>query len=154
MCLVEVWSSTSSWFRWSSQWEADFLFLACSAVFRKMFPEYVEKHQERQRAAELEAERLLKLKDSPAVLEEPASGAGNDVQLKKGARLKQSRRFPIWLTALLVAVFASVMALPLLTLDLTHSSTWEPARLTSSQLGFFFELSNFSQCNVHWSPPY
>ncbi|CAM6084607.1 unnamed protein product [Calypogeia fissa] len=101
---------------------------AKSAVFRKMFPEYVEKHLERQRAAELEAEKLQKHQESSGIKEEPAlqvapAENGNGAQLKKGPRQKQSQRFPIWLTAILVAVFASIMALPLLTLDLTQSST-------------------------------
>ncbi|BBN19440.1 ubiquitin-conjugating enzyme E2 J2 [Marchantia polymorpha subsp. ruderalis] len=92
-----------------------------SAVFRKMFPEYVEKHAERQRAAELVAEQVQKQDESP-LQEKPASrvapaqnGNGTDVQVK-GPRQRPSQRFPIWVTAILVAVFASIMALPLLTL--------------------------------------
>jgi hypothetical protein len=84
-----------------------------------MFPEYVEKHVERQRAAELEAEKQQKNQDAPAVLENPipvvASQAnGNGNQPKKGPRQRQS--FPLWLMAIIVAIFASLMALPLLTL--------------------------------------
>ncbi|KAL3695548.1 hypothetical protein R1sor_009624 [Riccia sorocarpa] len=93
-----------------------------SAVFRKLFPEYVEKYAERQRAAELVAEQLQKQDETPLTSDKPASrlpaaqnGNGTDVQVK-GPRQRQSQRFPIWVTALLVAVFASIMALPLLTL--------------------------------------
>ncbi|KAL2610253.1 hypothetical protein R1flu_028826 [Riccia fluitans] len=93
-----------------------------SAVFRKLFPEYVEKHAERQRAAELVAEQAQKQDETPLLPYKAGSrvapsqnGNGTDVQVK-GPRQRQSQRFPIWVTALLVAVFASIMALPLLTL--------------------------------------
>lgn len=102
---------------------------ACSAVFRKMFPEYVEKHLERQRAAEQAASEKAKLKvnETLTVLEttnvqsssaRPAMNGNIEV---KGRQQRPSHKFPFWLTAVIVAVFASIMALPLLTLDLAHT---------------------------------
>lgn len=97
-----------------------------SAVFRKMFPEYVEKHLERQRAAEQAVAEQAKQNGVNTI---KSSGLQSDTQVLtanghvegKGRQQKPSQKFPFWLTALTVAIFASIMALPLLTLDLTHS---------------------------------
>jgi len=100
-----------------------------SAVFRKMFPEYVEKHLERQRAAEQAAAEQGKQngvspspnsKSSGVQSEGAILGANGNGEVK-GRQQKPLQKFPLWLTALIVAVFASIMALPLLTLDLTHT---------------------------------
>jgi ubiquitin-conjugating enzyme E2 J2 len=100
-----------------------------SAVFRKMFPEYVEKHLERQRAAEqVVAEQANQngvnvscTLNSSGPQSDTLTPANNGHVERKGRQQKPSEKFPFWLTALVVAVFASIMALPLLTLDLTHS---------------------------------
>ena len=95
-----------------------------------MFPEYVEKHLERQRAAEQAAAEQGKQngvspssnsKSSGVQSEGAILGANGNGEVK-GRQQKPLQKFPLWLTALIVAVFASIMALPLLTLDLTH--TW------------------------------
>ena len=92
-----------------------------------MFPEYVEKHLERQRAAEQAVAEQAK---QNGVIMTKVSGLQSDVSQipatnghveGKGRQQKPSQKFPLWLTALIVAIFASIMALPLLTLDLTHS---------------------------------
>lgn len=100
-----------------------------SVVFRKMFPEYVEKHLERQRAAEqVVAEQANQngvhvscTLNSSGPQSDTLTTANNGHVERKGRQQKPSEKFPFWLTALIVAVFASIMALPLLTLDLTHS---------------------------------
>lgn len=91
-----------------------------------MFPEYVEKHLERQRAAERAVAEQAKQNGANTV---KPSGLQSDTQIPatnghvegKGRQQKPSQKFPLWLTALIVAIFASIMALPLLTLDLTHA---------------------------------
>jgi ubiquitin-conjugating enzyme E2 J2 len=95
-----------------------------SAVFRKMFPEYVEKHLERQRAAEQAVAEQAKqngVNASPTTKSDTQIPSTNGRVEGKGMQQKPSQKFPLWLTALIVAIFASIMALPLLTLDLTTS---------------------------------
>ena len=89
-----------------------------------MFPEYVEKHLERQRAAEQAVAEQAKqngVNSTPETKADTEIPATNGRVEGKGLQQKPSQKFPFWLTALIVAIFASIMALPLLTLDLTHS---------------------------------
>ncbi|KAG0602176.1 hypothetical protein M758_11G165100 [Ceratodon purpureus] len=95
-----------------------------SAVFRKMFPEYVEKHLEKQRAVEQAVAEQAKqngVNGTPVSMSDTQIPATNGRAEGKGVHHKPSQKFPFWLTALIVAIFASIMALPLLTLDLTTS---------------------------------
>lgn len=95
-----------------------------SAVFRKMFPEYVEKHLERQRAAEQAVAEQAKQNGlnmtKASGQSDTQTPATNGHVEGKGRQQKPSQKFPFWLTAVIVAIFASIMALPLLTLDLSH----------------------------------
>lgn len=90
-----------------------------------MFPEYVEKHLERQRAAEQAIAEQAKQNGvntikSPGQSDTQIPATNGHVE-GKDRQQKPSQKFPFWLTALIVAIFASIMALPLLTLDLSHS---------------------------------
>eukprot|EP00250_Pteridium_aquilinum_P028198 c36749_g1_i1 orf=408-1154(-) len=112
--------------------QASLAFNCKSPIFRKMFPEYVDKYMELQKAAQVEIEQAQQAGDSkvPTVTvlgEVKPMEAGSTVVDGKERLAKASRRalptkkFPMWLTAVLFAVFASIMALPLLTLDFAQS---------------------------------
>lgn len=101
-----------------------------SPVFRKMFPEYAEKYAELQKATLLSAEQPQKREEAPNASSATAPsiapiGAVVGVvegkeRLLRARRMSPAKKFPMWLTAILFAIFASIMALPLLTLDSTH----------------------------------
>ncbi len=98
--------------------------LTCSAIFRKMFPEYVEKQLEREReseqaAAEQKQMPILDMSALPEKMQQLVTTDRTQAEMK-GRQHRSFQKFPLWLTAVVVAVFASIMALPLLTLDLTH----------------------------------
>jgi ubiquitin-conjugating enzyme E2 J2 len=95
-----------------------------SAIFRKMFPEYVEMQLARERESEQAA---VEQKEMPlphmSVLPEKAQQLVPPDRTRakvKGQQHRSFQKFPLWLTAVVVAVFASIMALPLLTLNLTN----------------------------------
>jgi ubiquitin-conjugating enzyme E2 J2 len=95
-----------------------------SAIFRKMFPEYVEMQLARERESELAA---VEQKEMPlphmSVLPEKTQQVVPPDRTRakvKGQQHRSFQKFPLWLTAVVVAVFASIMALPLLTLNLTN----------------------------------
>ncbi|KAH8962592.1 hypothetical protein BDL97_05G109200 [Sphagnum fallax] len=96
-----------------------------SAIFRKMFPEYVEKQLEREReseqaAAEQKQMPILDMSALPEKMQQLVTTDRTTQAEMKGRQHRSFQKFPLWLTAVVVAVFASIMALPLLTLDLTH----------------------------------
>ncbi|KAL3598600.1 hypothetical protein D5086_006518 [Populus alba] len=94
-----------------------------NTAFKKLFPEYVEKHKQEQHARQLVSEqvsaqvpqedkcrlKLEKLGDSSV---EDAKG----VDTPKDARKNRKQPFPTWMMLLLVSIFGVVMALPLLQL--------------------------------------
>ncbi|ERM96006.1 hypothetical protein AMTRI_Chr13g84470 [Amborella trichopoda] len=90
-------------------------------VFRKMFPEYVEKYNELQNAEKSNLERAAG--DDQA--HTPDAAARTKVENREdeaGAvpefrKRRQSRKFPFWVLLLLLSVFGGVMALPLLSLE-------------------------------------
>jgi ubiquitin-conjugating enzyme E2 J2 len=95
-----------------------------SAIFRKMFPEYVEMQLARERESEQAA---VEQKEMPlphmSVLPEKTQQLVPPDRTRakvKGQQHRSFQKFPLWLTAVVVAVFASIMALPLLTLNLTN----------------------------------
>eukprot|EP00249_Psilotum_nudum_P006587 c19907_g1_i2 orf=410-1156(+) len=111
--------------------QASLAFNCKSSVFRKIFPEYTEKYMESQRAVQLAFEHEHKMEElqpasaKPTVqavaMTVPTAALGSGVELGlKGSRQKPCKKFPLWVTALLVAILASIMALPLITLDFTH----------------------------------
>eukprot|EP00245_Coleochaete_scutata_P012530 TRINITY_DN4868_c0_g3_i1.p1 TRINITY_DN4868_c0_g3~~TRINITY_DN4868_c0_g3_i1.p1 ORF type:complete len:262 (+),score=35.53 TRINITY_DN4868_c0_g3_i1:44-787(+) len=94
-------------------------------TFRKMFPEYVEKL-----AAKLAESEVVKVQQARDRSEGPrvSPAGGSDERtagkpggaIRGGKRRKQSpwTKLPMWLTALLVAIFASVISLPLIAQNL------------------------------------
>jgi hypothetical protein len=89
-----------------------------------MFPEYVEKQLAREReseqaAAEQKQMPILDMSALPEKMQQLVTTDRTQAEMK-GRRHRSFQKFPLWLTAVVVAVFASIMALPLLTLDLTH----------------------------------
>uniref|UniRef100_A0A0C9S7H5 TSA: Wollemia nobilis Ref_Wollemi_Transcript_13532_1101 transcribed RNA sequence n=1 Tax=Wollemia nobilis TaxID=56998 RepID=A0A0C9S7H5_9CONI len=104
--------------------KASLAFNCKNATFRKLFPEYVDKYTEQQKAEKMESEQALNREDAkPSTLSQEQSQAiqrNGKVLDQKGLKRKGSRKFPMWLLVLLMAVFGSVMALPLLSLDLTN----------------------------------
>ncbi|KAL1208300.1 putative ubiquitin-conjugating enzyme E2 33 [Cardamine amara subsp. amara] len=93
-----------------------------NATFRKLFPEYLEKHSQQQLAEEDAATQQTTPEESPTQKENAKGDSENNVGLrKKGVGLKERRRnkkdsLPGWIIVLLVSVFGVVMALPLLQL--------------------------------------
>ncbi|MCO5587891.1 hypothetical protein L7F22_041843 [Adiantum nelumboides] len=102
--------------------QASLAFNCKSPIFRKMFPDYVEKYTESQKAAQAELEQAKHMEVAKAQL--PAVKPSEDrsaAPVKTGRQMLPSKKFPMWLTGILFAIFASIMALPLLTLDYTPS---------------------------------
>ncbi|KAJ7562357.1 hypothetical protein O6H91_03G093000 [Diphasiastrum complanatum] len=98
-----------------------------SATFRKMFPEYVQKFSEQQKAAEIAAmqqqkqEVILPSVRTESAMADTAELDSKDQFRSNSPEQKVSHKFPTWLMVLLVALLASSMALPLLTLDYATS---------------------------------
>lgn len=101
--------------------KASLAFNCKNPAFRKLFPEYVEKHNEQQLAEQRVSEQL-----SPESPNEENSrqkvekvGLGEDmktIDTAKQARKNRKQSFPTWMMLLLVSIFGIVMALPLLQL--------------------------------------
>ncbi|XP_010273799.1 PREDICTED: ubiquitin-conjugating enzyme E2 34-like [Nelumbo nucifera] len=103
--------------------KASLAFNCKSPIFRKMFPEYVEKYNEQQHAEQSvlkQSSSILPPEEGPNFLHEtPGNDTGpedqnrgetlNDIRNNKG-----SDKFPFWMLLLLVSIFGVVMALPLL----------------------------------------
>lgn len=105
--------------------KASLAFNCKSSIFRKMFPEYAEKYSEQQKAENMNSELTSNkgdAKPSTTVAQEQSQAIRhNDKETgHKGPKRGRSKNFPTWLLVLLMAVFGSVMALPLLNLDLTN----------------------------------
>lgn len=105
--------------------KASLAFNCKSSIFRKMFPEYAERYAEQQKAENMNSELVSNkgdAKPSTTVAQEQSQAVRhNDKETgHKGIKRGGSKNFPTWLLVLLMAVFGSVMALPLLSLDLTN----------------------------------
>ncbi|OVA02127.1 Ubiquitin-conjugating enzyme [Macleaya cordata] len=95
-----------------------------SPVFRKMFPEYLEKYSQQQLAEQSVSHQASPvhqpMEDSAPFLAVPRNGTVQEGQNNGEARndirnnRKGSKKFPFWMLLLLVSVFGIVMALPLL----------------------------------------
>ncbi|OIW16654.1 hypothetical protein TanjilG_23156 [Lupinus angustifolius] len=93
-----------------------------NAIFRKMFPEYVEKYNQQQLSEQVASEKVLSEashdKSSSPVLEKNLNSTREDMKkvhdLKEVSKKKQP--FPTWMMLLLFSIFGVVMALPLLQL--------------------------------------
>ncbi|URE06008.1 ubiquitin-conjugating enzyme E2 [Musa troglodytarum] len=84
--------------------------------FRKLFPEYVEKHQQQQALVQ-SISGLQREDDSrpPSTMAEHSAKQGENRKVAHDAhKRRQRKQFPLWLLLLLVSVFGGVMALPLL----------------------------------------
>lgn len=94
----------------------------CSATFRKMFPEYVEKYNQQQLSEQAAPERVSldtsPDKSSRPVLEKKLESNGEDMRRVDGLKevRKNRKPFPTWMMLLLFSIFGVVMALPLLQL--------------------------------------
>ncbi|XP_058079996.1 ubiquitin-conjugating enzyme E2 34-like [Magnolia sinica] len=93
-----------------------------SPIFKKMFPEYVEKFNQQQAAEQSIVERSLSQKDNGTSAVATLRNApkkegkgGEDVAFEVRNK-RRSKKFPFWLLLLLASVFGFVMALPLLQL--------------------------------------
>uniref|UniRef100_A0A0D6R2C0 UBC core domain-containing protein n=1 Tax=Araucaria cunninghamii TaxID=56994 RepID=A0A0D6R2C0_ARACU len=89
--------------------KASLAFNCKNVTFRKLFPEYVDKYTEQQKAEKMKSEQASNREDAkPSTLSQEQSqaiqrnGKGLD---QKGLKRKGSRKFPMWLLVLLMAVF-------------------------------------------------
>ncbi|KAB2025814.1 hypothetical protein ERO13_D06G148500v2 [Gossypium hirsutum] len=89
-------------------------------TFRKLFPEYVDKHNKQQ---QLVSEHLSpespEGENSKPETEKVVNSSGEDVKkvdTLRNTRRNQKQSFPTWMMLLLVSIFGIVMALPLLQL--------------------------------------
>ncbi|KAI3839890.1 hypothetical protein MKX03_025155 [Papaver bracteatum] len=107
--------------------KASLAFNCKSPVFRKMFPDYIEKYNQQQLAEQSVSNQSLPAQkggDSSPVLAVPAGS--NATVLQEGQvngeirneavknNKKGSKNFPVWLLFVLFSIFGAVMALPLL----------------------------------------
>ncbi|KAK4487440.1 hypothetical protein RD792_005922, partial [Penstemon davidsonii] len=101
--------------------KASLAFNCKNVTFRKLFPEYVEKHEE-QLAAEHSAEQAAQEsiqdeKAGPILKKRGAKEEKKNVNVPEEVNNQERRRsVPTWLLVLLLSVFGVVMALPLLQL--------------------------------------
>jgi hypothetical protein len=86
-----------------------------------MVPEYVERQLAREKESEQAAEEVfLPDPSAPDKTQQLVPTERSQIQMKQ-RQLRSCQRFPLWFTAhVVVPVFANIMVLPLLTLDLTH----------------------------------
>jgi hypothetical protein len=93
----------------------------CNAIFHKMVPEYVERQLAREKESEQAAEEVsLPDPSAPDKTQQLVPTERSQIQMKQRQH-RSCQKFPLWFTAhVVVPVFANIMALPLLTLDLTH----------------------------------
>ncbi|MCL7023587.1 hypothetical protein MKW94_007524 [Papaver nudicaule] len=108
--------------------KASLAFNCKSPVFRKMFPDYIEKYNQQllaeQSVSDQSSPAHQKGDDSSPLAAVPAGRNGTvlkDGQVNGEIRneamknnRKGSKNFPVWLLFVLVSVFGAVMALPLL----------------------------------------
>ncbi|XP_026440616.1 ubiquitin-conjugating enzyme E2 34-like [Papaver somniferum] len=107
--------------------KASLAFNCKSPVFRKMFPDYIEKYNQQQLAEQSVTNQSLpaqKGDDSSPLLAVPAGRNGTVLEegqvngeIRNEAvknNKKGSKNFPVWLLFVLFSIFGAVMALPLL----------------------------------------
>lgn len=91
-----------------------------SPIFRKLFPEYVEKYNQLQAAEQSNMEQASQRKeDRGATIAALRNGMKEEVNNRESTvndarNRRQPKKFPVWLLTLLVWIFCFVMALPLL----------------------------------------
>ncbi|XP_040971553.1 ubiquitin-conjugating enzyme E2 34 isoform X2 [Gossypium hirsutum] len=100
--------------------KASLAFNCKNPTFRKLFPEYVDKHNKQQ---QLVSEHLSpespQGENSKPETEKVVNSSGKDVKkvdTLRNTRRNQKQSFPTWMMLLLVSIFGIVMALPLLQL--------------------------------------
>lgn len=96
--------------------KASLAFNCKNSTFRKLFPEYVEKHQQ-QLASQSGLDDLPSLSKQESSRALKGSNGGNlnaVVEPQEEMRNRKKPAFPAWMLLLLVSVFGVVMALPLL----------------------------------------
>eukprot|EP00252_Welwitschia_mirabilis_P009648 TRINITY_DN22328_c0_g1_i1.p1 TRINITY_DN22328_c0_g1~~TRINITY_DN22328_c0_g1_i1.p1 ORF type:complete len:242 (+),score=32.11 TRINITY_DN22328_c0_g1_i1:295-1020(+) len=93
-----------------------------SPVFCQLFPEYVEKYHEQKNAENAKSEAVQRkgnTNTTAATVEKSlTNGHHEDSHDKEVKRRRKSKNFPMWLFVLMMALFGTIMALPLLSLDL------------------------------------
>nr|APA20215.1 ubiquitin-conjugating enzyme 33 [Populus tomentosa] len=90
-----------------------------NAAFRKLFPEYVEKHDQEVHSEQHVSSQAPQEDKSRAKLEKHCDSSVEDVKrvdAPKDERRNRKQPFPTWMMLLLVSIFGVVMALPLLQL--------------------------------------
>ncbi|KAJ6394320.1 hypothetical protein OIU77_023530 [Salix suchowensis] len=90
-----------------------------NAAFRKLFPEYVEKHNQELHSEQHVSSQATQEDKSRPKLEKLGDSSMEDakrVDALQGARRNRKQPFPTWMMVLLVSIFGVVMALPLLQL--------------------------------------
>jgi len=95
-----------------------------NATFRKMFPEYVEKYEQKQLSEQTASEQRVSSdahhdKSSNSVSKRNLNSTGEDMKRVEGLRdMRRNKKqaFPTWVMLLLFSIFGVVMALPLLQL--------------------------------------
>ncbi|KAB5574074.1 hypothetical protein DKX38_001268 [Salix brachista] len=90
-----------------------------NAAFRKLFPEYVEKHNQELHSEQHVSSQAPQEDKSRPKLEKLGDSSMEDaktVDALQGARRNRKQPFPTWMMVLLVSIFGVVMALPLLQL--------------------------------------
>ena len=95
------------------------MILLNSAAFRKLFPEYVEKHNQELHSEQHVSSQAPQEDKSRPKLEKLGDSSMEDakrVDALQDARRNRKQPFPTWMMVLLVSIFGVVMALPLLQL--------------------------------------
>ncbi|XP_042021653.1 ubiquitin-conjugating enzyme E2 34-like [Salvia splendens] len=100
---------------------ASLAFNCKNPTFRKLFPEYLEKHEQQlateQSANQAAQESVRDENPRPTLKKRGSKVDQNNIDVPKEMNNQQKRRsFPTWLSVMLVCIFAAVMALPLLQL--------------------------------------
>jgi ubiquitin-conjugating enzyme E2 J2 len=94
--------------------KASLAFNCKNVTFKKLFPEYVEKHYE-QKLGEHQVVAEQEENSRGKKVEEGGDGKKDDI-LNEAARRKRKESFPTWMVLLLFSILGIVMALPLLQL--------------------------------------
>ncbi|KAK9162755.1 hypothetical protein Syun_003657 [Stephania yunnanensis] len=104
---------------------ASLAFNCKSPIFRKMFPEYVDKYNQQQQAEQCASENVAPVtsrkednEGTPATSMKGLIKEGESLATVNDTRNNQkaSNKFPFWLLVLLVSLFGVLMALPLVQL--------------------------------------
>ncbi|CAH9090546.1 unnamed protein product [Cuscuta epithymum] len=99
--------------------KASLAFNCKNVTFRKLFPEYVEKHQQQLQTQSISDSPHLPptQQETSRALDDLNRGDLNEVEPQQEIRNRRKPPFPAWVLILLVSVFGAVMALPLLQLS-------------------------------------